>query len=114
MAKPGTGGGEEHDDEQAKSSVFGGSGGGRREFAAKAVAAEPAAGVESVANAEAAGELFQYVINVPVSIGRQHSAMLPIVNQAIEGEKVSIYNQTRKQVVQRYVTDRLSVVPSQV
>lgn len=91
-AKPGTGGGEEHDEERSKSSIFGGSGGGRREFAATAVAAEPSAGVESVANAEAAGELFQYTINVPVSISRQHSAMLPIVNQAIEGEKVSIYN----------------------
>lgn len=50
------------------------------------------AGVESVAKADAAGELFEYKINVPVSIARQHSAMLPIVNQEIEGEKVSIYN----------------------
>lgn len=87
----GTGAREEDADyEKEENKVFGGSGG--RGFAAKAVAAEPGAGVESVANAEAAGELFQYVINVPVSIGRQHSAMLPIVNQPIEGEKVSIYN----------------------
>ncbi len=49
-------------------------------------------GVESVASAREAGELFEYAINLPVSIARQHSAMLPIVNQEIDGEKVSIYN----------------------
>lgn len=50
------------------------------------------AGVESIATALEAGELFEYRIDTPVSIPRQHSAMLPIVNQEIEGEKVSIYN----------------------
>ena len=50
------------------------------------------AGVASVATAQEAGELFEYVIRTPVSIPRQHSAMLPIVNDAIEGAKVSIYN----------------------
>lgn len=49
-------------------------------------------GVESVAAAQEAGELFEYVIQTPVSIPRQHSAMLPIVNQEVEGTKVSIYN----------------------
>src|SRR5262249_47368292 len=49
-------------------------------------------GVESVAQAQEAGELFAYTIKTPVSLGRQHSAMLPIVNQEIDGEKVSIYN----------------------
>ena len=49
-------------------------------------------GVASVANASEAGELFQYAIHTPVSIPRQHSAMLPIVNQKITGEKLSIYN----------------------
>jgi hypothetical protein len=49
-------------------------------------------GVASVAAAQQAGELFEYVIQAPVSIPRQHSAMLPIVNAAIAGEKVSIYN----------------------
>ncbi len=50
------------------------------------------AGVRSVANAAEAGELFQYVIRTPVSIPRRHSAMLPIVNEQITGEKVSIFN----------------------
>ena len=50
------------------------------------------AGVSSVATAQEAGELFAYHIDTPVSIPRQHSAMLPIVNQAIDATKVSIYN----------------------
>lgn len=50
------------------------------------------AGVASVAQAEDAGELFEYAIRAPVSLARQHSAMLPIVNAPIEAEKVSIYN----------------------
>ncbi len=48
--------------------------------------------VESVAKAEAAGELFEYAIAAPVSIARQRSAMLPIVNQEVAGEKISIFN----------------------
>jgi hypothetical protein len=39
------------------------------------------------------GELFQYVIGTPVTLPRQKSAMLPIVNETVKGEKVSIYNQ---------------------
>ena len=50
------------------------------------------AGVASVATAQQAGELFAYHIDTPVSIPRQHSAMLPIVNQEVEATKVSIFN----------------------
>jgi hypothetical protein len=39
------------------------------------------------------GELFQYVIATPVTLQRQKSAMLPIVNESVKGEKLSIYNQ---------------------
>ena len=49
-------------------------------------------GVASVAEAREAGELFEYRIDTPVSIPRQHSAMLPIVNQAVEAQKISIFN----------------------
>ena len=38
------------------------------------------------------GNLFQYAIAMPVSLPRQQSAMLPIVNAEVKGEKVSIYN----------------------
>ncbi|MGI8979509.1 MAG: hypothetical protein ACR2FY_09810 [Pirellulaceae bacterium] len=48
--------------------------------------------VESVAQAADVGEMFQYRIATPVKLGRQKSAMLPIVNDSVEGEKVSIYN----------------------
>lgn len=48
--------------------------------------------VQSVASARDAGELFEYTIDMPVSIPRQNSAMLPIVNQEIVGEKLSVYS----------------------
>lgn len=41
------------------------------------------------------GEVFFYEINNPVSIGRQQSAMLPIVSQQVPGRRVSIYNQAQ-------------------
>ena len=50
-------------------------------------------GVNAMATAGAVGELFQYAIDQPVTIPRQKSAMLPIVNAAVEAEKISIYNE---------------------
>jgi hypothetical protein len=38
------------------------------------------------------GELFRYDIKDEVTLARQRSAMLPIINDTVEGEKVSIYN----------------------
>ena len=38
------------------------------------------------------GELFQYTIDGPVMLPRQTSAMLPILTQKVEGQKVSIFN----------------------
>jgi hypothetical protein len=40
------------------------------------------------------GELFQYQIKTPITLARQKSAMLPIINEHVGGSKVSIYNQT--------------------
>ena len=51
-------------------------------------------GVASVANTAQTGELFTYQIKTPVTLARQRSAMLPIVNQNIAGDKVSIYNES--------------------
>jgi hypothetical protein len=51
------------------------------------------AGVQSAATASNLGDFFQYVIDHPVSLPRQKSAMLPIVNGDVEGSKVSIYNE---------------------
>jgi hypothetical protein len=50
-------------------------------------------GVASAATAAALGDFFQYAIDHPVSLPRQKSAMLPIVNTDVEGAKVSIYNE---------------------
>ena len=51
-------------------------------------------GVQSAAEGGSVGNLFQYVIAMPVTLPRQQSAMLPIVNAEVKGEKVSIYNQS--------------------
>ena len=49
-------------------------------------------GIQSAAQAGDVGELFQYTIDSPVSLPRQQSAMLPIVNGSVAAEKLSIYN----------------------
>ncbi|MBC7856402.1 MAG: hypothetical protein IAF94_23475 [Pirellulaceae bacterium] len=49
-------------------------------------------GVESIAQGGDVGELFRYAIKPPVTLPRNESAMLPIVNDPVKGEKVDIYN----------------------
>ena len=53
---------------------------------------EPGRAVNSVAHASQLGDYFQYVIDQPVNLGRQKSALLPIVNKDIDGQRISIYN----------------------
>jgi hypothetical protein len=53
---------------------------------------DPRVGVQPVVQAEEVGELFRYVIEEPVTLARQQSALLPIVNQEIKGKKLGIYN----------------------
>ncbi|MSR53359.1 MAG: DUF4139 domain-containing protein [Gemmataceae bacterium] len=48
--------------------------------------------VESVATASSLGDYFQYIIDRPVDLARQKSALLPIINKDVEGKRVSIYN----------------------
>jgi hypothetical protein len=52
------------------------------------------AGVSSVASAAKLGDFFQYAIDKPVTLARQKSAMLPILNKDVEGTRVSIYNES--------------------
>ena len=47
----------------------------------------------SAATAAKLGDFFQYAIDKPVSLPRQKSALLPIVNKDVEGTRVSIYNE---------------------
>ncbi len=48
--------------------------------------------VEQIAVGQERGALFEYRVQVPVSITRQQSAMLPVINQTVEAEAVSLYN----------------------
>lgn len=54
---------------------------------------DPGAGVVSAAVATELGEYFQYQIEQPVSLARQKSALIPIVNSPVEAARVSIYNE---------------------
>jgi hypothetical protein len=49
--------------------------------------------VAAAASAETVGEVFQFTLDAPVSVGRQQSAMLPIISGDIEGRRVSIFSQ---------------------
>jgi hypothetical protein len=51
-------------------------------------------GVASVASAEEVGDYFQYVIDHKVTLPRQKSALLPIVNDPVEATRVSIFNES--------------------
>lgn len=57
------------------------------------IAMDAAASIQSVASAADLGELFEYVVG-EVDIARQSSAMIPIVTDPVEAEKVSIYDAT--------------------
>jgi len=48
--------------------------------------------LQTAAQASDVGELFQYRIATPVTVARQKSAMLPIVNESVSADKLSIYN----------------------
>ena len=50
-------------------------------------------GVSTMATATKLGDFFQYAIDKPVSLPRQKSALLPIVNKDVEGTRCSIYNE---------------------
>jgi hypothetical protein len=43
--------------------------------------------------AQETGELFEYRIDTPVTLAKHTSALLPIISQTLQGQKLSIYNQ---------------------
>ncbi len=51
-------------------------------------------GVAAAAKGAAVGTLFQYVIAKPVTLARQQSALLPILNQNVSGERYAIFNES--------------------
>jgi hypothetical protein len=60
---------------------------------ARGTGIDPHRGAPSAAVAAELGDFFQYQIEHPVTLPRQKSALLPIVNAEVEGTKVSIYNE---------------------
>lgn len=54
-----------------------------------------AASVESAATGKDLGELFQYNVGVPVTVGRGQSAMVPIVSSDLNPKKDLIYNASK-------------------
>ena len=48
--------------------------------------------VKAQAEGQKAGELFQYTIDTPVNLPHRQSALIPVVAQDIEAEKLSLYN----------------------
>ncbi len=65
----------------------------REEEDASAPAIDLGQGVSTGAVGASLGELFRYSMIDPVTIARNQSAMLPIVNQSVQGERLSIYNE---------------------
>jgi hypothetical protein len=60
---------------------------------AKEPGLDPSASIASIASASNVGELFEYTVG-SVTLPRQRSAMIPIITDPIEVERVSIYNQS--------------------
>jgi hypothetical protein len=46
----------------------------------------------SAANAQELGDLFEYRLKQPVTIGRNQSALVPILNTQVDAERVSLWN----------------------
>src|SRR5437588_3371695 len=57
----------------------------------------PDSGVETAATGSEVGDLFEYRIDQPVTVLRDRSALIPILQTRMEGERVSIYNEAVRQ-----------------
>jgi len=55
---------------------------------------EQAMGLSAQASAASLGDLFEYRVKEPITLGKNQSALVPIVNAEIEAEKVSLWNRT--------------------
>jgi hypothetical protein len=53
-------------------------------------------GVKTAASGSELGDLFEYRIDNPVTVSRNRSALIPIVQTKMEGERVSIYNESAR------------------
>lgn len=73
--------------------IFGASNNGVNQSMSLSSAMDATKSVASVASAAKIGELFQYTVG-SVSLPRQRSAMIPIITDPVEVERLSIYNQS--------------------
>jgi hypothetical protein len=87
----------------AESPLDRGAGGGRRGFAGRAPAAAPAAApappvtdymaaLSPAATAQDLGDLFEYKLKQPVTIRKNESALVPILNAEVSAERVSLWS----------------------
>ena len=53
----------------------------------------PDSGVEAAATGAEVGDLFEYRIDQPVTVLRDRSALIPILQTRMDGERISIYNE---------------------
>ncbi len=51
-------------------------------------------GVATAATGEEIGDLFEYRIERPITVMRDHSALIPIVQTKMDGERVAVYNES--------------------
>lgn len=51
-------------------------------------------GVSAAATGDEVGDLFEYRIERPVTVHRNRSALIPIIQTKMEGERVSVYNES--------------------
>lgn len=61
-------------------------------MALREVAAEAMAKVEAAAQGRELGDLFEYRLKEPVTIRKNQSALVPILNGTVEAERVSVWN----------------------
>jgi hypothetical protein len=71
----------------------GGGGGGRTRESVSNLVSRHESGVEEETTGSEVGDLFQYHIDQPVTVPRDRSALIPILQTRMEGERVSIFNE---------------------
>ena len=54
---------------------------------------QPDSGVQAAASGSEVGDLFEYKIDQPITVPHDRSALIPIVQARMDGERVSIYNE---------------------
>lgn len=92
-----TGGGEMHEGGGGPGGGGGGSyaGFGPETVLSDAITAEDS-GIKTAATGKELGDLFEYRIDHPVTVRRDRSALIPILQTRMDGERVSIYREAER------------------